>query len=164
VEGKLVLRDAALIALSTFVIYLFLFVMLRLFGRRQTAQLSIVDLVVVVTLGSAVETSMIRANTSLRAGLVSAATLLATNFALTRLFRRSKRLRHWLGGGPLLLVSNGQVLERHLMRAGLTRDDLAEALRGHEADHVDAVRFCVLEADGSVSVVAKPDPDEDPST
>ncbi len=59
------------VAGSTAVIYLFLLVLLRIFGRRQLGQLTAVDLVVVLTLGSAVETSMIHGNTSLVAGLVS---------------------------------------------------------------------------------------------
>ena len=150
------LTNAGLIALSTVTIYLFLFVALRLFGRRQTAQLTVVDLVVVVTLGSAVETSIIRANLTLWAGIVAAVTLFATNFVLTRLFRRFKRLRHLLGGGPLLLVHNGHIDEHHLARAGFSHDDLLEALRSREYDSLEAVRYAVLETDGTISVVGYP--------
>ena len=147
--------DAALIALSTFTLYVFLFVMLRLFGRRQMAQLTVIDLIIVVTLGSAVETSLIRANISLWAGIVAATTLFLTNAALTALFRRSTRLRRLLGGGPLLLVNDGHIVERHLLHAGLTHADLAEALREREYADVTEVGFAVLETDGTISVVPR---------
>jgi uncharacterized membrane protein YcaP (DUF421 family) len=159
-----VIGDAALIALSTFTLYLFVFVMLRLFGRRQMAQLTVVDLIIVVTLGSAVETSLIRANISLWAGIVAASTLLLTNAALTALFRRSTRVRRLLGGGPLLLVNNGHNVERHLLHAGLTRADLDEALREREYPDPADVRFAVLETDGTISVVPRDRPGGEPSS
>src|SRR5712675_98688 len=62
-------RSIAIVAGSTAVIYLFLIVLLRLFGRRQLGQLTVIDLVVVLTLGSAVETSLIHGDVSLPAGL-----------------------------------------------------------------------------------------------
>jgi uncharacterized membrane protein YcaP (DUF421 family) len=61
---------------STAAIYLFLVGALRLLSRRQLGQLTVIDLVVVLVLGSAVETSMIHGNTSLPVGLASAVTLL----------------------------------------------------------------------------------------
>jgi uncharacterized membrane protein YcaP (DUF421 family) len=84
----------AKVAGSTAVIYLFLIVILRLFGRRQLGQLSVIDLIVVLILGSAVETAMIHGNLTLPAAFTSAATLLAVNKLLTLLFLRSERLRH----------------------------------------------------------------------
>src|SRR5215469_14180286 len=69
----------AVVSACTAGIYLFLVVLLRLFGRRQLGQLTIIDLLVVLLLGSAVETAMIHGDVSLWAGLVSATTLLGVN-------------------------------------------------------------------------------------
>ena len=134
-------------------IYLFLLLLLRISGRRQLAELTVIDLVVVLVLGSAVETAMIRGDTSLRAGLVAAATLLATNRLLTLAMLRSRRFRHLVGGGPILLVHNGKVLDEHLLRSGVTRDDLAAALRARGQTSTEGVRFAVLETDGTITVV-----------
>jgi len=138
---------------STAFIYLFLTAALRLLGRRQLGQLSVIDLVVVLVLGSAVETAMIHGNTSLPVGLVSAATLLALNWSLTRLFLRWRRFDHLVNGGPILLVNRGRVVDEHLRRVGMTAADLAEALRARGFDGPDGVRAAVLETDGSVTVV-----------
>jgi uncharacterized membrane protein YcaP (DUF421 family) len=140
-------------AAATAGIYLFLVVLLRVLGRRQLGQLTVIDLVVVLLLGSAVETAMIHGNTSLPVGLTSAATLLIVNRGLTTLFLRSSRLAHLVNGGPLMLVRQGRVLEGELLRAGMTEADLLEALRARGFAGPAGVEAAVLETDGTVSVV-----------
>src|SRR5579864_3356284 len=101
-------------AAATAGLYRFLTVALRLFSRRQLGQLTVIDLVVVLVLGSAVETSMIHGNTSLAVGIASALTLLVLNRLLTLLFLRVPRLSHLVNGGPILLVNHGKILDEHL--------------------------------------------------
>jgi uncharacterized membrane protein YcaP (DUF421 family) len=141
------------VAGSTAGIYLFLIGILRLVGRRQLAQLSALDLVVVLLLGSAVETAMIHGDLSLAAGFVSAGTLLVLNRLLTLLFLRIPRLSQLVNGGPVLLVHDGAVIEEHLRRVGLSHPDLDAALRSRGFATSDGVREAVLETDGSITVV-----------
>jgi uncharacterized membrane protein YcaP (DUF421 family) len=138
---------------ATALIYLFLIAAIRLVARRQLGQLTVVDLVVVLVLGSSVETAMIHGDTSLPAGLVSAGTLLALNRILTWAFLRSPRLSHLVNGGPVLLVHDGQVIEGHLRRVGMTSEDVLAALRGRGFDGTTGVGSAVLETDGTVTVV-----------
>jgi uncharacterized membrane protein YcaP (DUF421 family) len=142
-----------IVAGCTTVVYLFLIVLLRLFGRRELGQLSVVDLIVVLILGSAVETAMIHGNLSLPAGLTSAATLLVVNKVLTIVFLRSKRLRHLVGGGPILLVHDGKMVAEHCHRVGMSAADVDEACRSRGFGDLDKIRFAVLETDGEVTVV-----------
>ncbi len=141
------------VALNTAIIYCFLIVLLRLLGRRTLAQLSSMDLIVVILLGSAVETSMVRANTMLRCGFVAASVLLFLNWSLTRVMRRSRRLRHLIGGGPVLLVHDGRFMLDAIRRAGFTLADVRAAMRGREVVDVEEIRFAVLEVDGRINVV-----------
>ena len=146
----------AAVAGSTAAIYLFLIGAMRLVARRQLGQLTVIDLVVVLVLGSSVETAMIHGDTSLVAGLVSASTLLVLNRLLTWVFLRSPRLSHLVNGGPILLVHGGRAIAEHLRRVGMTGDDLAAALRSRGFDGADGVASAVLETDGSLSVVPAP--------
>jgi len=148
----------AIVAGTTSVIYLFLIVLLRLFGRRELGQLSVIDLIVVLILGSAVETAMIHGNLTLPAGLTSAGTLLVENRLLTLTFLRSRRLRHLVGGGPTLLVHDGRLVRDHLRRTGMSPEDVAEAVRGRGYRDLTAVRFAVLETNGEVTVVPRDHP------
>ena len=148
---------------STIVVYAALLVLLRLAGRRALAELTVIDLVVVLVLGSAVETAMIHGNISLEAGLIAAATLMVTNRLLALAMLRSKRFRHKVGGGPILLVHDGHPVDAHLRTAGLSLDDLHAALRGRGYDDITTVRFAVFEADGTITAIghrpAKETPD-----
>jgi uncharacterized membrane protein YcaP (DUF421 family) len=116
-------------------------------------QLTVIDLLLVICLGSAVETAMINGNTSLRAGLISATTLFAANFVLTKGFLRFKRFRHLVGSGPILLIHDRQFVHENLRRTGFTEEDVTEALRSREFNDINKVRFAVLEVDGSINVV-----------
>lgn len=141
------------VALHTAAIYLFLVLMLRLLSRRQLGQFTAIDLVIIILLGSAVETAMVNGNTTLPAGIVSAATLLAINRGLSELFLRFRGLRHIVCHGPMLLIHNSHYVEENLRRAGLTKSDVLQALRERESAGPEDVRFAVLEADGTINVV-----------
>ena len=144
-----------LVAWHTLAIYLFLIVAFRIVGRRQLGQLNVIDLVILVVMGSAVETAMVAGDTSLPAGLVSAATLLLANRAIAAVLSRSRRWRRLVSGDPVLLVKEGQFIEEHLRRAGLTHDDVLEALREREECDVSHVKFAVIETNGAITVIPK---------
>ena len=150
------------VVVSTLAVYVALLGLLRLAGRRALAELTVIDLVVVLVLGSAVETAMIHGDTSLGAGLVAATTLLVTNRVLAEVMRRSKRFRHHVGGGPTLLVHDGQPIEDHLRRAGLSIEDLRAALRGRGYDDISEVRFALVEADGTITAIGYRTPRAEP--
>lgn len=141
------------VVLSTVAIYLFLIAGFRLVGRRQLGQLTVVDLVIIVIMGSAVETAMIHGDVGLGSGIVCAATLLATNRLIAVLASRSRRFRRLVSGGPVLLVHYGQIVEEHLRKVGLTAEDLEAAIRGRGCASLTDVKFAVMEEDGEITVV-----------
>ncbi len=106
------MSEYGIVALHTFIIYIYLIVLVRIFGRRQLEQLTVIDLLVVILLGSTVETAMINGNTAIRAGLLSAATLMVANFVISKIFGRFKKLRLLAGSGPILLVHDGVFWKR----------------------------------------------------
>jgi uncharacterized membrane protein YcaP (DUF421 family) len=138
----------------TLILYAFLIGMLRVVGRRQMGQLTVVDLSIIILLGSAVETAMIAGHTSLLVGLASAATLLVANRLLAWTLLRSRRLRHLVAGESVLLVHNGQFVEENLKRMGLLESEVLTAVRERGFAGLEEVRFAVLEPDGSINVVS----------
>ena len=148
-----ILPQLGIVVLHTLAIYFFLILTLSLLGHRETTQLSPIEVVIIMVLGSAVETSMVAGDTSLLAGLTSAATLLLCNWGFSRLLSRFRLLRRILIGHPIPLVYNGQVLPKRMAATGLSMDDILEGLRERGYDNIQQVRFAVLETDGSISVV-----------
>jgi uncharacterized membrane protein YcaP (DUF421 family) len=149
------MSDLLEVVWHTAAIYLFLIVMLRLVGKRQMGQLNAIDLIVVILLGSAVETSMVAANVSLPAGLVCATVLLLLNRALAYGLLHSRRWRHLVTGGPIVLVHKGHLVYENLKRSGLTENDVREALREREETRLRNIQTAILEPDGTVTVVPK---------
>jgi uncharacterized membrane protein YcaP (DUF421 family) len=150
-----ILLEMLTVSGHTIVIYIFLVMGLSLLGHRETSQLGLVEIVIIMVLGSAVETAMVAGDTSLLAGLCSAATLIVCNLTMTRLFERYKWLRRAMIGHPIPLVDNGRILARRAQAAGLSEDDILEAIRERGYNGLDDVRYAILEIDGNISVIAK---------
>jgi uncharacterized membrane protein YcaP (DUF421 family) len=145
------------VALRTGIVYLFLVAALRLSGKRQVGQMSVLELVVILVMSDAVQNSMVGENTTLWGGLVAVVTLLALDFALKALARRSKPLRKAIEGEPRLLARDGRLLEHAIEDEGLEAEEVRAAIRSHGIARVEDVRFAVLETDGSISVVQRDD-------
>lgn len=143
------------VAIRTSLVYLFLVIGLRLAGRREVGQMSILDLVVILIIANGVQNAMVGENTTLAGGLVSAATLLILDRALNTVLKRSRRLSRILEGEPILIVSGGKVLPDAMRRARIDRDELDAAIRSHGVGSVSDVSLAVVEADGRVSVIPR---------
>lgn len=140
---------------NTLTVYVFLAICIRVLSRRQLGQLSAMDLLIIILLGSAVETAMVHGDTSLKAGLVSGSTLFAANRLFLHAMARSRKFSHACGAGPVLLVHDGEFVETHLRQVGFTHEDVIHALRQREYADLSNVRFAVLEADGQVNVIPR---------
>jgi uncharacterized membrane protein YcaP (DUF421 family) len=147
------LINLGVIGLHTFITYIFLIFCLSQLSHRLYAQVDFDELLIITLLGSAVETSMIVGDTSLLAGIVSAATLLASNWLVGRLVDRWGWFRHQLLGHPMLLVCQGNLLTSNLRKALLTKADILEGIRAYGFEKIEQVKLAVLEIDGSISVV-----------
>ena len=108
------------IVLRTAIVYLFLVVVLRLSGRSEVGQLSILELIVILVISDAVQNSMVGENTTVWGGLVAVLTLVALDKGLSFLTARSRRMRQALEGEPRLLVRDGELMRpRHPRGEGL---------------------------------------------
>ena len=145
------------IALRSTIVYLVLIVGIRLTGTRQLGQMSTVDLVLLLIIANAVQNAMVGPDTSLVGGLVAAGVLLFWHQVIDRLRRTSPSVARILAGEGIMLINNGTILDEHCRRAGVTRDELLQALREHGVPDVEQVRLAVLEPDGAISVIRNDD-------
>ncbi len=151
------------VVLRTAIVYLFLVVAIRVSGKREVGQLSVLELVVILVISDAVQNSMVGENTTLWGGLVAVLTLLALDFAIKAIARRSERFSHVVEGEPRLLVRDGRLLTKALKEEGLEAEEVRAAVRGHGLARIEDVRLAVLETDGSISVIPRDDDDRLPS-
>jgi len=143
------------VVLHTVAIYVFLIVVMRALGRRETSERSVTELVIVMVLGSAVETGLVAGDVSLPAGLASAAALLLCNRGFSLLQAQWPWLRRAMIGRAIPLVYDGRLLPVRLRQAGLTADDVRQGIRERGYEKLEQVRLAMLEIDGEISVVPR---------
>jgi uncharacterized membrane protein YcaP (DUF421 family) len=142
----------------TLAVYLGLLVLLRLAGKRQLAQMSTLDLVVLLLLSNVVQNAIIGNDNSLVGGLFGAAVLLFGNYVLVRLAFRRAWLKRLLNGTSTLLYEHGHLRRKNLEHELMTREELVSALRreGFELDDLERVD---LEPEGTFNAQPKPKAD-----
>ncbi len=134
------------------IVYLVLVVLLRLFGKRELAQLNPFDLVVLLSLSNTVQNAIIGDDNSISGGVIGAFGLLAINWLVVRTLYSSPRMTRVLQGSSTVLVRDGQIDQRALKRESLTREELIEAIHKQGFERLDQVARCELEPNGSFYV------------
>ena len=142
------------IIFSTLVIYLFIIVAIRLFGKKELAQLSVVDMVFILLISNAVQNAMVGPDSSLSGGLVAALTLFIANYIFKSLQYRFPKFGKIVEGDAIMLIYKGKVLDDRLKKAQITVDELLEAVREHGVPTVKEVDLAILEVDGNISVLS----------
>ena len=136
-------------------VYAFLVVCLRIFGKRELAQLNPFDLVVLLSLSNTVQNAIIGDDVSVTGGLIGAFTLLAVNYVVVRFVFRHRRLDQLLEGTPTTLVEHGRVVPRALARELLTESELLTVAHRQGFTHLDDIERCVLEPGGTFFIEAR---------
>lgn len=142
------------IIFSTLVIYLFIILAIRLFGKKELAQLSVVDMVFILLISNAVQNAMVGPDSTLSGGLVAATTLFVANYIFKYLQYRFPKFGKIVEGDATMLIYKGKMLESHLKKAKITQDELLEAVREHGVMAVKDVDLAILEVDGNISVLS----------
>ncbi len=130
-------------------VYLFLVGFLRLFGKRELAQLNPFDLVVLLSLSNTVQNAMIGDDNSLSGGIIGAFSLLTINWLLTRILFRAPKLNTLFELPPTVLIRHGVVDWDATKKEALTEIELRSVLHKQGFDDFDQVEKCVLEPNGN---------------
>jgi uncharacterized membrane protein YcaP (DUF421 family) len=134
------------------IVYIALIVFLRLFGKRELAQLNPFDLVVLLSLSNTVQNAIIGDDNSVSGGLIGAFALLAINWVLALVIYRAPKLNQALEGKQAVLVRNGKVDKKAMEQEHLTHEELISVLNKNGINDPSAVKLCVLEPNGTFFV------------
>ena len=136
------------------IVYLVLVALLRLFGKRELAQLNPFDLVVLLSLSNTVQNAIIGDDNSVTGGVIGAFSLLAINWLVVRVLFRSKRLTRALEGRATVLIRNGQIDQKALCHESLTREELLDVIHRQGFEEFHEVHRCELDPNGTFYVEA----------
>ena len=141
------------IIFSSLAVYLFIIVAIRLFGKKELGQLSVIDLVFILLISNSVQNAMVGTDSSLAGGLVAAGSLFAANFLLKIVLYKFPKIGRLIQGEPSILIYKGQIIHKNLKKAQVTLDEIKEAIREHGVTLIEDVDLAVLENDGRISVL-----------
>ena len=142
------------IVFSCIAIYLFIILAIRIFGKNELSQLSVIDLVFILLISNSVQNAMVGADSSLIGGLVAATSLFIVNYLFKLLLYRFPQFDRLIEGENLLLIYKGKRNEKNIAKAKITKTELMEAIREHGLSSIEKVDLAVLEIDGSISVIS----------
>ncbi|MEI7628597.1 MAG: YetF domain-containing protein [Bacteroidota bacterium] len=135
-------------------VYLFMIIAIRIFGKKELAQLSVIDLVFILLISNAVQNAMIGPDTSLDGGLVAAGALFLANYTLKRLLYKNKKISEFVQGESLLLIYKGIPNMDNCEKAEITIEELEAAAREHGSKDIQSVDLAMLEIDGNISIIS----------
>ena len=141
--------------LRPLIVYTALIAFLRLFGKRELAQLNPFDLVVLLSLANTAQNAMIGDDNSVSGGLIGAFSLLTANWILSKLIFKMPKLNDALQGSPTTLIRDGKIDEEALRSQTLTHQELLSVIHKQGLTSVQEVRQCVLEPAGTFYIEPK---------
>ena len=142
--------------LRTIVLYLVLIGVIRLMGKRQIGQMEPSEFVVTMLVANLAAIPMQDGGIPLFSGFVPIVTVLGIELVLSFLSLRSIRLRKLLCGKPVILIENGNILQKNLQKTRITLDELTGHLREKDVLDLQSVQYAILETNGNLSVFPYP--------
>jgi uncharacterized membrane protein YcaP (DUF421 family) len=142
------------ILLRVVIVYAVVLAGMRVLGKREIAQLSIVDFVLVLLISNAVQNAMLGEDTSLLGGIVAAAALFGINFVIRMASFRNKRISRLFEGEAVPLVYKGEKNEANMRKAQITDQELMAIIREHGVTDISLVDLAMLEINGNISVLS----------
>ena len=142
------------ICLRSIAVYMFMIMAIRIFGKKELAQLSVIDLVFILLISNAVQNAMVGPDTSLQGGVVAALALFVVNFGLKKLLFKNEKISELLQGQAILLIYNGKLQSENMHDAEITLFELEAAVREHGVRDIQHVDLAMLEVDGNISIVS----------
>jgi uncharacterized membrane protein YcaP (DUF421 family) len=137
------------------IVYGALLILIRLFGKRELAQLNPYDVIVLLTISNTVQNAIIGNDNSITGGLIGAVVLMAFNLLVVRFLYHHERIDRIIEGDKTVLVENGQVVKDALDRELITIPELESVAHRQGFESLDDVQRCILEPGGTLAMFGK---------
>ena len=145
--------------LKALLIYVVLWLLIRISGRRTLAELSTFDLILFLIIGGATQRALIGQDYSLINAFVVITTLIAIDILVGLVERDFSLFGKIIKGVPTILVDDGHLLTGRMRRARITADEIMERARSvHGLETLEQIKYAILEASGDISIIPRDKP------
>lgn len=140
------------VIVRTLFFYFFICLTYRLMGKREIGQLGVIDLIVSILIAELVAISIEKTNQSMFMTIVPIAILVVLEIALAYLSCKSKRLRKFFNGKQSIIIINGKINFKEMIKQRYSLDDLLFQLRQNNIKSLEEVEYAILETNGKLSI------------
>lgn len=151
------MSEALIVLVRGIIGFFTLLIFARILGKQQISQLTFFDYVLGITIGSTASTLTTDLTSSAWAHWVGLLTWAVICFAMQLATLKSKTISSYIDGEPTIVIMNGKIMEDAMKKMRFRLSDLLEQLRGKDVFDLKEVQFAVLEKDGQLSVLKKPE-------
>lgn len=143
------------IVIRAAVIFVFLYLLMRMLGRRELSSMEPFDIILLVVIGDLVQQGVTQSDYSVTGALLAVSTIALLTVLVSWTSFRFRQLRPILAGEPIVLVEDGKVIERNLRRQRLTQEEVEAEARLEQISSLEEVHWAILETNGRISFVEK---------
>lgn len=133
------------------IVFVFLFVVTRVLGKTTIAQLTVLELIMVIIIADLVQSAVVQEDTSLVGGMLAVSTFALLAVFLMWVQDRFPRARRLIAGQPVIVVRNGEMLPDAMRLERLTDVELLQAAREQGIRDLREIEVALLEPDGKIS-------------
>jgi len=137
------------------ILYFFVFLLLKVMGKKELSQLSAFELILLITIGDLIQQGITQDDTSMTGAVLAVSTIALWVLAISYVSFRSSGARRVLEGVPVVVVRDGKLLPEAMKIERLHQEELLEQARHAGIDDLSDLRLGVLEADGKFSFIKK---------
>ena len=143
--------------IRTIILYLIVLIVMRLMGKREIGQLQPFELAISIMIADLASVPMTELGIPITNGIIPILGMLFMHMIISFINIKSIKMRQIICGKPSILIYRGKIDERVLRKERFTVNELQERLRGNNIFNISDVEYAILETNGEVTVIQKPD-------
>lgn len=145
--------------IRTILLYIVIILAIRIMGKRQIGELQTSELVVTLLISDIAAIPMQNTEQSLLSGIVPILILIVCEIIISLLMLKRAGFRRIICGKPIVIISDGKINQSEMHRLRMSTEDLSEELRQQGIFNIEDVGFAIVETNGKLSVLKKPEKD-----
>lgn len=142
--------------------YIFLFIVIRIIGRRSVSQMTPVELIVIFLFGGMTIQAIVTDNRSLVNAFLGVMTVGVMHVVVATLKQKYPKFRLWADGAPMVVLAGGKWLQDRMDAVQIQQQDVMAAAREKGIQRAEEIEYAIVERNGRISIIQKkadpPDP------
>lgn len=143
--------------IRTLILYVFVIFAVRVMGKRQISDLQPTELVITLIISDIAAIPMENSSQPLLSGVVPVLILVACEIFASLIMMKNSKFRKIICGSPVMVIEDGKILQDAMRKLRMTTEDLCIQLRQENVFSLEDVEYCIVETNGKISVLQKPE-------